>query len=117
MSEERTFFNEGGCLVTNARFTTGGQTYAMANVTSVKAVPGSITGALLLIAIGIFCVFGKAWVGTLFCFGLGALLIYFRKTYLVLHTAGAEQRALSSTSSAFIGKVVGAVNDAIVHRG
>jgi len=55
VGDERTFLNEGGCQVTNAR--------------------------------------------------------------VVLHTAGTAQRALSSTDSKFIARVIGAVNDAIVHRG
>ena len=117
MAEERTFLNEGGCQVTNARFTTGGQTYAMANVTSVKSAQGSITGAMLFLLIGVCCVLAQAWVGVAVFFVAGGLLIYFRRTHVVLHTAGAEQRALSSTDSKFIARVIGAVNDAIVHRG
>ena len=35
--EEKTFFEHDDVKITNARFLSGGQTYAMSNVTSVKS--------------------------------------------------------------------------------
>jgi len=40
-----------------------------------------------------------------------------RNTYVVLHTAGGEQRAFSSRNKKFVEKVIAAVNEAIIHRG
>jgi hypothetical protein len=114
---EQTFFNEGGCMITNARFTTAGQTYAMANVTSVKTAQDSIVLALLFFLGGIISLVAQAWLVGLICMGIGGLFIYFRQTHVVLHTAGAEQKALSSRDRNFIARVVQALNDAIVHRG
>lgn len=47
--EEKTFFEYENVKVTNARFATGGQTYAMNNVISVKThkqTPSRLVGVL-----------------------------------------------------------------------
>ncbi|MCL6485541.1 MAG: hypothetical protein I4O49_15470, partial [Janthinobacterium lividum] len=55
--EERTFFEQGDVKVTNARFVSGGQTYAMSNVTSVKPFekkpPRALAIIIALIGLGI----------------------------------------------------------------
>jgi hypothetical protein len=117
MTEEHVFLSEGGVTVTNARFTYGGQTYAMANVTSVKPAKGSLKWAIILLAIAFGCGANHAW-QYMVLFGLaGILAIWFRTTWVILHTAGAEQKALASNNASFVAKVIAAVNDAIVHRG
>lgn len=43
--------------------------------------------------------------------------LFFRARFVVLHTSGAEQRALKSTDKQFVERVVSAVNQAMVARG
>jgi Family of unknown function (DUF6232) len=117
MAEEHVFLSEGGVTVTNARFTYGGQTYAMANVTSVKTSKGSLKWAIIFLVIAFVSGTIHAWPSMIFFGLLGVLAIWFRTTWVILHTAGAEQKALASTNGTFVAKVIGAVNDAIVHRG
>ncbi len=54
---ETTFLNEGGILVTNARFAANGQTHAISGVTSVRSTETrsnpSKTGPIIVIVIGV----------------------------------------------------------------
>lgn len=119
MAEEQVFLSERGVVVSNSRFSCGGQTYAMANVTSVRAARAGMGVGVAFVLFGVLCCLGG---GAGIAFGavlivIGALLIITRSAYVVLHTAGGEQRALSSRNVEFVTKVVSAVNEAIVHRG
>lgn len=124
--EEKTFFNEGGVTVTNARFIAMGETYAMSGITSVKIgqeKKGKVWPALMILFGGIFMmgfVQGETGVGG-FGFALlavGIALILRKPKYLVrLATSGGEVTALSSKNSEWINQVVSALNDSIVHRG
>lgn len=115
--------NENGITVTNARFITPGQTYAMSGVTSVKKLkkdpsrkPPIILGLFGLIAmaagetgilVGILCIAGAvAW------------WMLSRPEFTVfLSSASGEAEAFSSNDGAFIARIVDALNDAIVARG
>ena len=121
--EERNFFNEGGVSVTNARFIAQGQTYAMSGVTSVKTFrkDPSRVGPIILGVVGLACLAGG---GSASAFGIvlilvaGALFVLMKPEFSVLlSSASGEAKALSSKDGDFIGKVVSALNDAIVHRG
>ena len=118
--DEKTFFEHGDVKVTNARFISGGQTYAMSNVTSVKAFKESPNriGAILLILIGLGVVTYNVAVGLLII-AAAAYFIYRQKPvfHIMLATAGGETSALKTHQREYLSSVVSALNEAIVHRG
>ena len=118
--EEKTFFEYEDVKVTNARFVTGGQTYAMNNVTSVKThkqTPSRLVGVLVLI-VG-FGVAVSNWVISIIIMAASAYYLYQQKTtyHVMLTTSGGETSALKTHQIEYITKVVNALNEAIVHRG
>ncbi len=121
--EEKTFLNEGGVTVTNARFIVPSQTYAMSGVTSVKSFEEqpSRTGPIVLIIVGVLCFLGGGQaivIGLLFIAGGIAWWMLEKATFhVLLSSASGEAKALSSKDRGWIGRVVGALNDSIVHRG
>lgn len=123
MAEEKVFLNEGGVSVSNSRMTYQGQMYAMSGVTSVKtyeAVP-SKKGPIILIIIGLFMMAGgknTIVVSLLLLAGGIAWWVMAKSIYSVLlTTASGEAKAYSSKDKDFVSKIVGALNDAIIHRG
>lgn len=121
--EEKTFFNENGVSVSNARFIAQGQTYAMSGVTSVKSFrqEPSRKGPIILAIIGLIALTGGGTVtvvGLALIAGAVALWILQKPEFSVLlSSASGEAKALTNKDGEFIGKVVAALNDAIVHRG
>lgn len=121
--EEKTFFEYGDVKVTNTRFMTGAQTFAMSNVTSVKnrvQKPNRFGGILLLIVGLLIALGGGAGVvvGLVIAVVAGAFLYSQRTIYhVMLTTAGGESSALQTSRLDYITKVVKALNDAIVFRG
>ena len=138
------FLYEGGIIVTKTRFMAHGQTFALANITSVSPVqiPARAGGAFivmllgavaLLAAIGAFAGAGVGGVDArsnmllgIFCalVGLPAVAggIYLMATAkpsyaIVLNTAGGEVKTCHSRNGDFILRVVAALNKAIVSRG
>jgi len=119
--EEKEFFSYDDVKVTNARFIVGSQTYAMSNITSVKASedsPGRFT-PIACVVVGVACLFGSVKEFGIFLILLGGVWLACLKTtyYVSLTTAGGESKALSSEQREYIEKVVAALNNAIVHRG
>lgn len=122
---EQEFFNEDGVVVTNSRFMVGGQTYAMRNITSVKAVkhdpsfgrPLFVGGAGILTAFSGFSN-GAPTVGAigLLLFVIALVIIFRSKpTYaVVLTTSGGEVRAVENPRKAFVMSIVSALNDSII---
>jgi hypothetical protein len=118
--EEKTFFEHDGVKVTSARFVVDGQTFAMSNVTSVKALeepPGrlwTLLGAVLAFGLMTKSILLGAIV-------LGLAIWYFvkqpSKFHIMLRTSGGETKALTTNQKEYVEKVVGALSDAIVHRG
>ena len=132
--EEKKFFEYQGVIVTNARFITGDQTFAMSGITSVKSSrqdpsrSGPIVSAiigLLFIAAALPNVYqfqqatpGVAVIGIIIL--VGAIIYAFgQKTEfsVLLTTASGEVKALASRDGEFIPRVVRALNDSIVYRG
>lgn len=126
--EEKTFFEYDGVKVTNARFIVDSQTFAMSNITSVKAsrVDGSMTGPVILITLGFLVLLGSIsagnWFAALIAIVVGCLGVLWAKStksmyHIMLTTAGGETSALSSRQPEYVKKVTQALNDAIVARG
>ena len=118
--EEKIFFEYEDVKITNARFLSGGQTYAMSNVTSVKSFeqkPKRFLPIIILI-IGLIIAINKPVVGIAIAAIFG-FFIYKQKTiyHVMLATSGGEVSALKTDQRQYLEKVVSALNEAIVHRG
>ena len=122
--DEKTFLDESGVSVSNARFVSRGQTYAMSGITSVKSFeqPPSRTGPSVVAFIGVAGLFfGTGFeklYALVFLAAAAAWWIKQKSEYSVLlNTASGEAKALTSKDGDFIFRVVTAMNNAIVHRG
>jgi len=118
--DEKTFFEYDDVKVTNARFITGNQTYAMSNVTSVKAFEETPKrfGGIVVLLIGLAIATSSPIVGLVVA-AAAAYFLYQQKTmyHVMLSTAGGETSALKTNQKEYLSKVVSALNEAIVHRG
>jgi hypothetical protein len=131
VSAEQVLFNQNGVFVSNSRYITAGQTYAMAGVTSVKMFveQPSRTGPVITMILGGLLILGGLeslmhgnplvlLVGVVL-FALG--LWIFKKRVpiysVLLHSASGEQKVNQSTVRGFIEQIVAALNQAIVARG
>lgn len=119
--EERTFFEYEDVKVTNARFVTGGQTFAMQNVTSVKAFeqkPSRIGGALALL-FGLALMMSVGFLLGVLIIAGAAFYLYQQKTmfHVLLATSAGETTALRTNQRDYLNRVMTALNDAIVYRG
>lgn len=120
MSDETVFFQYEGVRVTNTRFIVDGQTFAMNNITSVKAIekkPNRVLPILMIALGGLVALNGEA--GALVFSLIGAVWFALQKTvfHVMLHTAGGETSALKTYQREYVDRVVTALNNAIVHRG
>ncbi len=118
--DEKTFFEYEDVKVTNARFISGSQTYAMSNITSVKASeqkPKRFAGILVLV-IGLAITINTPVAGLVIA-AAAAFYLYIQKTtyHVMLATSGGETSALKTQQREYLDKVVSALNQAIVHRG
>lgn len=129
---EQCFFDEAGLFISNSRFVTPSQTYAMSGVTSVGTTVTSPSkkGPLVLIGVGLLGVFintvgggaSKSPATAIVFVLLTALGIYWfiKKvpTYsVVLRSASGEAEAASSKNKELILRIVEGLNQAIIHRG
>jgi hypothetical protein len=128
MSEEKTYFQNNDVTVTSARFIVSSQTFAMRNITSVKAVeiePDSTQyGWLIIVGIGLV-LFGFA--GSSIVAGLSGVALVVLGVYqiwqqsstfaVVLATSAGEVSAYSSQDGKLIAAIVEALNRSIVERG
>lgn len=114
---EEILLDSNGVKVTLARAVIGGTTYAVANITSIKAardVSKRNLGFLLLV-IAVVLVAMKVMVPGLLVAAAGALCVYLGTVaVLVLTTGAAEQSVLRSRDQARIVEVASAVNLAII---
>jgi len=126
-SNEQTFFKGEDILVTNTRLIRGNETFAMSGITSVSSfteVP-SKKGPIIVVVVGVLVLLGGAqsgvWVALLGAAIIGLGIWWFRSIKNVYHvrlvTASGERDALGSRNMEYVGKIVGAINQAIVHRG
>lgn len=119
--DEKTFFEYEDVKVTNARFMSGSQTFAMSNVTSVKALtekPNRLIPIMICIVGIAIAKNGSLEVGGALA-AMSAAYLFLRKTtyHVMLNTSGGETSALKTHQLDYITKVVNALNEAIVHRG
>jgi hypothetical protein len=123
--EETTFFEYDDVKVTNSRFISGNQTYAMSNVTSVKAYEkkpnrlwGIIGVVLGLVVAGAGPEPDGGIIGIIIA-ALAGIYLYMQKTiyHVMLATSGGETSALKTYQRNYLDKVVSALNQAIVSRG
>ena len=118
--EERTFFEQGDVKVTNARFISNGQTYAMRNVTSVKPFeqkpPRAMGVIAALIGLGVMAS-GNFMFGVMaLAAGLAVLFLIKPIYHVLLATSSGETRALKTKDRNYVNQVIQAINDAMVHR-
>ena len=127
---EQVLLQDHGVTVTNARFVTAQQTFALANITSVRvdAQPRTTFQTLMLLFFGLLGVLSSllgvlsSWhspffgVPILFLVSLGWRATVPRYS-LTIMTAGGEQSALQDRDQQKIQQVLAAVNEAIVARG
>ncbi len=127
---EKEFYRDSGVLVTNARFVVGPHTFTMAGVTSVTSFtePPSHKGPVALIVLGLLLSLGGCAQGARGTWGVffGLFVVaggvwWFTKRrptyYVLLHSASGEAKPLNSQNADYIGKVVQALNNAIIYRG
>ena len=121
---EEVFYENGDVKVTNARFVVGNQTYAMNGVTSVKntVIPAKHALGIVLAVVGVLLLLGGG--GGVKIFGLvlvimGGVIAYMVKAthVIVLHSSSGETQALTSTDKTYIGSVIEALNQSLIHRG
>lgn len=118
--EERTFFEQGDVKVTNARFISNGQTYAMRNVTSVKPFeqkpPRAMGVIIALVGLGVMAS-GNFMFGVMaLAAGLAVLFLIKPVYHVLLATSSGETRALKTKDRNYVNQVIQAINDAMVHR-
>ena len=117
---ETTYFESGDVKVTNARFISGAQTFAMNNVTSVKPFieQPKRFWPIVTIIIGFIVAANSIGVG-LAILVVGAIVLYIQKTkyFVLLATSGGDTKALMTHDRAYLNSVMQALNEAIIHRG
>jgi hypothetical protein len=118
--QERTFFEYEDVKVTNARFISGGQTFAMNNVTSVKPFvqKPSRLGGIIALLVGLAVMTANLTTGFVIA-AIAAFYLFQQKTvfHIVLATSAGESKALRTHQRDYLDKVINALNDAIVYRG
>lgn len=117
---EQTFFEYEDVKVTNARFISGGQTYVMSNITSVKTfaeAPNRFWPAICVL-VGLIIMGNGAFWGLIVALAAAAYLFMQKTVYhVMISTSAGEKSALKTHQKEYLQKVVAAVNEAIVHRG
>ncbi|QLG10997.1 QacE [Deinococcus sp. D7000] len=116
---EKTFFQDAGATVTNARFITDGQTHAMSGITSVQEVTDEpMRGApILLAAVGLVACAASAIMGVALMMGAAFWWYGQKTTYTVaIRTSAGELKALTDTDGVRVQRIVEALNQAIVYR-
>lgn len=123
--EEQTFLNEQGVTVTNARyiFSIKGQpqTAALSGITAVttQKVDAKWPLVIILALIGLVAFFsGSVLGGLVFLGSAGALFFLWKAKHIVVTTsASGASKGYQSTDPIFVGRVVEALNNAIISRG
>ncbi|MGF6776149.1 DUF6232 family protein [Paraburkholderia sp. GAS334] len=124
--EERTFLDEGGVKVTNARVLVGSQTYAMSGVTSVKHAvePASRTVPVVCFLVAVATLYFDHQDTNPILFAIAVAVVGILlwvlvkdKHFVILHSSSGESRAVTHTDRGFIHRVIQAINNSIISRG
>lgn len=126
--DEETLYEDASCKVTTTRAIIGGTTYALANITSVKAeVDPAKRGLGIALAVigGLAVAFGFGPMGNegiavgvvLLVAGITAVALAKASYHVTIGTAGGEVHALTSRDKLVVQRVTAALNEAIVKRG
>ncbi|WP_136679931.1 DUF6232 family protein [Neptunomonas sp. XY-337] len=119
--EEKVFFEYEDVKITNSRFLTDSQTFAMSNVTSVKPHRKSPnrTPGVIGIMIGLSLFFAQSFIIGLIVIGLSIYFMTKQKPLytVILKTSSGENRALSTYQKEYLNQVIDALNEAIIYRG
>ena len=119
---EKIFFQDQNVTVTQARYISNGQMYAMRNISSVSlfTIKASYSSQIVLLVIGvILLVIPKAWIVGLILVAAGIWWLTATKDdYAVrISTNAGEANSHVSKNRTYIQSIVLALNEAIVHRG
>ena len=119
---ETVFYKDFNVTVTQSRFVTDSKTYAMRNISSVYIyeIEKSRTFPVILVIIGFLMLFGEdVRIMGICMLAVGCLLLYTIKNEFAVRisTNSGEANSLVSKDRAYIQKIVGALNEAIIHRG
>ncbi len=119
---ETVFYKDFNVTVTQSRFVTDSKTYAMRNISSVYIyeIEKSRTFPVILVIIGFLMLFGEdVRIMGICMLTVGCLLLYTIKNEFAVRisTNSGEANSLVSKDRAYIQKIVGALNEAIIHRG
>lgn len=129
---EQLVFQDDRVTITTTRAILGDVTYAMANITSVRAIRERRTVLLVILGpivafLGLLAVVGEqsprgpSGPAVLMLLGGAALTAAYywpaRKNWVRIGTAGAESDAIWSRDPEWTATVVAAINQAIVNRG
>ncbi|MDR3406340.1 MAG: DUF6232 family protein [Chthoniobacter sp.] len=122
-TKERTFFERPGVQVTISRLVFGAQTFALANITSVKLRDDGkeIIGQFFLLMAGLAALIFDGWLvkvgGVLAMILAVVLLVRAKSTYsVVLAASSGELQAYKSHDEKEITAIVTAINEAIIAR-
>jgi hypothetical protein len=133
--QEETVFSDGNILITTTRVIIQGTTYALRNITSVKATiqPAKKVGPILLLIVSIFLFFwcripatdesGSTAIFRVVSF-FGSIVMFVRSVrslttlkpsyHLAIASSSGEVNALTSNDREYVKKVVSYINEAIV---
>lgn len=135
MADERVFLDLNGVYISNTKVILAGTTYATANITSVskRFTPASKGCATLLVVLGGLMMlgslgplfskdFGAGFVMFLVCGGITAAGVAWWRSlkpvyHVVLASASGEREGMSSKDHDLVDRIIGAITQAITHRG
>lgn len=115
---EEILYESGVVKITPARVVSGGATYAVANISSVKAEndSGVRYGGIAVVVLGSLVALSAIYVG-LAAVAIGIVLIIFgKRTNIIITTNATEQHAFSSRDEKAALAVASAINLAIMKR-
>lgn len=118
---ERPMFQDATVFVSTSRVRVNTTTYAMANITSVRAwkTPANRSLPIIGLVVAIGLAFLKYYIAAIVVAAICGLILYLMKdthTILIGSSSG-EVQALKSNNRAYIEQIVDAINNAIVARG
>lgn len=122
--EEKSFLNERGVTVTNARYIftvrKQPQTVALSGITSVTTQKIDLKWLFIvpLVIFGMILVSSSVMAALVFWVIAGMVFMFLKAKHIVVTTsASGASKGYTSTDGVFVGRVVDALNNAIISRG